>query len=113
MSSRVLRLSLLLSGWLLLGVVAAQAGTYGSYKPGDFQTTNPNYPAPNPFYFEGRIDWNLLGINQPSNSWEYLQRGIHDPRLGVIFRPAVGEDDNGGTLERFEGVDRGGMRAVL
>lgn len=77
MSSRVLRLSLLLSIWLLLGVVVAQAGTYGSYKPGDFQTTNPNYPVPNPFYFEGRIDWNLLGITQPSNTWEYLQRGIH------------------------------------
>jgi tetratricopeptide (TPR) repeat protein len=47
------------------------------YKPGDFQNGNPNYPARNPFYFEGRIDWDLLNITQPSNAWEYAQRGIH------------------------------------
>jgi tetratricopeptide (TPR) repeat protein len=36
------------------------------YIPGvTFQTTNPNYPLPNPFYFEGRIDWNLLKITTP------------------------------------------------
>ena len=43
-----------------------------------FQSFNPNYPQPNPFYFEGKIDWDKLGITQPSNAWEYLQRGIHD-----------------------------------
>jgi tetratricopeptide (TPR) repeat protein len=43
-----------------------------------FQTTNPNYPIRNPFYFEGRIDWNLLQITTPSNAWEYTQRGIHE-----------------------------------
>lgn len=49
------------------------------YVPGvTFQTTNPNYPIPNPFYFEGRIDWNLLGITNPSNAWEFAQRGIHE-----------------------------------
>jgi hypothetical protein len=49
------------------------------YVPGvTFQTTNPNYPARNPFYFEGRIDWNLLQITTPSNAWEYVQRGIHE-----------------------------------
>ena len=49
------------------------------YVPGvTFQTTNPNYPIRNPFYFEGRIDWNLLGITNPSNAWEYAQRGIHE-----------------------------------
>ena len=47
------------------------------YKPGDFQNGNPNYPARNPFYFEGRIDWDLLRVTQPSNAWEYAQRGIH------------------------------------
>jgi tetratricopeptide (TPR) repeat protein len=47
------------------------------YKPGDFQNGNANYPARNPFYFEGRIDWDLLRITQPSNAWEYAQRGIH------------------------------------
>ncbi len=48
-----------------------------TYKPGDFQTTNPNYPKPNPFWFEGRIDWDLLHIDQPANAWEFGQRGIH------------------------------------
>lgn len=49
------------------------------YVPGvTFQTTNPNYPIRNPFYFEGRIDWNLLGITNPSNAWEFAQRGIHE-----------------------------------
>jgi tetratricopeptide (TPR) repeat protein len=49
-----------------------------SYKPGvTYQTANPNYPARNPFYFEGRVDWDLLKIDQPSNAWEYAQRGIH------------------------------------
>jgi tetratricopeptide (TPR) repeat protein len=47
------------------------------YKPGDFQNGNANYPARNPFYFEGRVDWDLLKITQPSNAWEYAQRGIH------------------------------------
>ncbi|MGH9512377.1 MAG: tetratricopeptide repeat protein [Terriglobales bacterium] len=54
--------------------VSAQNGTY---TPGQFQSSNPNYPKPNPFYFEGKIDWNLLGITQPQNAWDYLQRGIH------------------------------------
>jgi tetratricopeptide (TPR) repeat protein len=48
-----------------------------TYTPGDFQTTNPHYPKPNPFYFEGKIDWDLLAITTPKNAWEYMQRGIH------------------------------------
>jgi tetratricopeptide (TPR) repeat protein len=49
-----------------------------TYKPGvTYQTANPNYPARNPFYFEGRVDWDLLRIGQPSNAWEFAQRGIH------------------------------------
>src|SRR5690242_1407936 len=49
-----------------------------AYKPGvTYQTANPNYPIRNPFYFEGRVDWDLLKIEQPSNAWEYAQRGIH------------------------------------
>jgi len=28
----------------------------GFAQTGVFQTTNPNYPARNPFYFEGKID---------------------------------------------------------
>jgi tetratricopeptide (TPR) repeat protein len=58
----------------VLAVVLAQ--TVG-YTPGEFQSANPNYPKPNPFYFEGKIDWNLLGITQPQNAWDYLQRGMH------------------------------------
>jgi tetratricopeptide (TPR) repeat protein len=61
---------------LLLGVAFAQQ-TGGVYTPGEFQKTNPYYLLPNPFYFEGRIDWNLLGITQPSNAWDYMERGIH------------------------------------
>ncbi len=47
------------------------------YKPGDFQTSNPSYPKRNPFYFEGRVDWEILKIDQPANAWEFAQRGIH------------------------------------
>jgi|SRR5579871_5365383 len=50
-----------------------------AYVPGvTYQSANPNYPTRNPFYFEGRIDWNLLKIDQPSNTWEYMERGIHE-----------------------------------
>ncbi|MBI4473671.1 MAG: hypothetical protein HY646_13470 [Acidobacteria bacterium] len=38
---------------------------------------NPNYPQRNPFYFEGKIDYELLGIDQPRNAWEFAQRGIY------------------------------------
>jgi tetratricopeptide (TPR) repeat protein len=49
------------------------------YIPGvSYQKTNSSYPQRNPFYFEGRIDWNLLNITQPSNAWDYMQRGIHE-----------------------------------
>jgi len=66
---------------LLLTVTAgsafAQAPT-GLYVPGvTYQTDNPNYLNPNPLYFEGKITWELLKIDQPSTFWEYLQRGIH------------------------------------
>ena len=55
-----------------------QSTATAPYVPGvTYQTTNPNYPLPNPFYFEGRIDWNLLKITTPSNAWEFAQRGIY------------------------------------
>lgn len=57
----------------------ALAQTSPPYVPGvTFQTDNPNYFKPNPFYFEGRIDWNLLNLTQPVNAWDYAQRGIHN-----------------------------------
>ena len=64
----------------LPGVVAAQTTTSSpAYVPGvTYQSTNPNYPIPNPFYFEGKIDWNLLKITQPGNAWEYMERGMHE-----------------------------------
>lgn len=65
----------------LAGAITAFAQTVpsGTYVPGvTYQTSNPNYPQPNPFYFEGRIDWNLLNITTPSNAWEFLQRGIYE-----------------------------------
>lgn len=50
----------------------------GPYVPGvTYQADNPNYLNRNPFYFEGRVDWNLLKITNPSTPWEYTQRGIH------------------------------------
>lgn len=56
----------------------AQSPPATPYVPGvTYQTTNPNYPLPNPFYFEGRIDWNLLKITTPSNAWEFAERGIY------------------------------------
>ncbi len=71
----------------MLGLFASRAGvalaqstpaTSSTYVPGvTYQQANPNYPIRNPFYFEGRIDWNLLKITQPSNAWEYAQRGIY------------------------------------
>jgi hypothetical protein len=50
----------------------------GPYVPGvTYQADNPNYLNRNPFYFEGRVDWNLLKITTPATPWEYTQRGIH------------------------------------
>jgi tetratricopeptide (TPR) repeat protein len=72
---RCVRVGLLV---LPLAAAFAQTSTPPPYVPGvTFQTTNPNYPQPNPFYFEGRIDWNLLNITTPSNAWEFAQRGIY------------------------------------
>jgi tetratricopeptide (TPR) repeat protein len=49
----------------------------GFAQTGAFQTTNPNYPNRNPFYFEGKVDFEKLGITSPANAWEYAQRGIY------------------------------------
>lgn len=38
---------------------------------------NDNYLTRNPFYFEGRVDYDLLGIDEPTDAWEFMQRGIH------------------------------------
>jgi len=62
--------------FLTLGISPAQTTT-APYVPGEFQSANPNYPIPNPFYFEGKVDWDKLKIDEPANTWEYMQRAIH------------------------------------
>jgi tetratricopeptide (TPR) repeat protein len=63
---------------VIQGAAFGQSAAPAPYVPNvTYQTTNPNYPLPNPFYFEGRIDWNLLNISTPSNAWEFAQRGIY------------------------------------
>ena len=49
----------------------------GFAQTGVFQAANPHYPNRNPFYFEGKIDYEKLGIASPGNAWEYAQRGMH------------------------------------
>jgi tetratricopeptide (TPR) repeat protein len=69
-------------------LVLAVIGSISSRAQEETRGNNPNYPKPNPFYFEGKIDYELLGIDTPRNAWEYTQRGIHK------------QDD----LEDFEGA---------
>lgn len=85
-SSQSLRLAgtFVVSSRICVFLIAAAIGCFGQgtstapYVPGvTFQTTNPNYFLPNPFYFEGRIDWNLLNITTPANAWDFFQRGMH------------------------------------
>jgi tetratricopeptide (TPR) repeat protein len=61
---------------LTAGISPSQTTT-PAYTPGEYQSANPNYPIPNPFYFEGKVDWGRLKIDQPANTWDYMQRGIH------------------------------------
>ncbi len=61
------------SVWIWLGLSSIALGQSATV----FQQTNPNYPIRNPFYFEGKITWEKLGITAPSNAWEFMQRGIH------------------------------------
>jgi tetratricopeptide (TPR) repeat protein len=65
----------------------------GFPQSGIFQTANPNYPVRNPFYFEGKIDYEKLGIVSPGNAWEYMQRGIH--RQDVL-------EDRAGAIEDYQ-----------
>lgn len=77
--SKFLLFSSLALGWWAQSAWAQPNTTTTTYTPGvTYQKENPNYPTPNPFYFEGRIDWNLLKITQPSTTWEYMERGIYE-----------------------------------
>lgn len=76
MNNTKIKFASLLAVLVLMATSAAMAQTSG-FTPGQFQASNPHYPKPNPFFFEGKIDWDKLAITTPSNSWEYVQRGIH------------------------------------
>src|SRR5213594_3685809 len=58
---------------LVLGVV----GSVSSRPQEETRGDNPNYPKRNPFYFEGKINYELLGIDTPRDAWEFVQRGIY------------------------------------
>lgn len=90
-----------LSLWIGYGEAWSQNGQDGSGK------RNPNYLDRNPFYFEGKVDYELLGIDQPVDAWEFMQRGIHrqddlEDREGAIrdYRAAIERNNPGnGTCQ--------------
>ena len=85
-------------------------GQDSTYKPGvTFQSTNPNYPVRNPFYFEGRVDWDLLKIDQPANAWEYAQRGIHKQDDLEDFAGAI---DDYGKAVALNSIDNGTCQII-
>lgn len=83
---RTTTLTTLVAGVLAAGCVCAQNTPTGNLTTGDgpyvpgvtYQADNPNYLNRNPFFFEGRVDWNLLKITTPTTVWEFVQRGIHN-----------------------------------
>lgn len=112
--------SLLLAVSVFSLLIAAIAGGADSQSTEEKQQAapgagNPNYPARNPFYFEGKIDYELLGIDEPSDAWEYMQRGIHrqddledDQGAVADYRRSVELNDPGnGTCQIVESVGEG------
>jgi tetratricopeptide (TPR) repeat protein len=81
----------------------------GFPQSGVFQTANPNYPTRNPFYFEGRIDYEKLGIVSPANAWEYAQRGIH--RQDVLEDRAAAIQDYQESI-RLNNLGKGSCQTV-
>jgi tetratricopeptide (TPR) repeat protein len=59
------------------GLLLLALSSLGLAQTGVFQSSNAHYPNRNPFYFEGKIDYEKLAIVSPANAWEYMQRGIH------------------------------------
>lgn len=48
------------------------------YRGLDSQGALPQMQSPNPvFFFEERVNWPALNIEQPRTAWEYAQRGIY------------------------------------
>ncbi len=85
-------------------ILAFASGAFCQAPPTVTRENNPNYPKRNPFYFEGKIDYELLGIDTPRDAWEFAQRGIHkqddlEDMGGAMddYRQAIGMNslDNG------------------
>ena len=81
-----------LSLWIGYGEAWSQNDQPGSRK------RNPNYLVRNPFYFEGRVDYELLGIDHPVDAWEFMQRGLH--------RQDVLEDREGAMQDYRSAIER-------
>ncbi len=90
-------------------VLAASLGLAPALPQNTSGGENPNYPARNPFYFEGKIDYELLRIDQPATAWEYLQRGIHRQDDLEDYHAAV--EDYRQALE-LNNVDNGSCQIV-
>jgi tetratricopeptide (TPR) repeat protein len=100
---QISRYTLLILFTLVLMLIAVFAQNV-TYTPGEFQTSNPYYPKPDPFYFEGKIDWNLLGITQPQNAWDYLQRGIHNQDDLNDITDAINDYQTSLSMNSLQGV---------
>ena len=110
---RTIRLTIL-APIALCSVAMAQTNTGDTYVPGvTYQSTNPNYFQRNPFYFEGRIDWNLLKITTPANAWEFVQSGIHNqedlediPSAIADYRKALAQNSLGNNTCQLITADK-------
>ena len=77
-SAAVVVLAFVGAAWVSTELRGTSKDAYAAHKRQQpSRSDNPNYPTRNPFYFEGKVDYELLGIDEPSNTWEFLQRGIH------------------------------------
>ena len=77
-SAAVVVLAFVGAAWVSTELRGTSKDAYAAHKRQEpSRSDNPNYPTRNPFYFEGKVDYELLGIDEPSNTWEFLQRGIH------------------------------------
>ena len=94
---------------LSLLALAAAIGVTSALAQNASVEDNPNYPARNPFYFEGKIDYELLRIDQPATAWEYMQRGIHSQDDREDYRAAI--EDYRKALE-LNNVDNGSCQIV-
>ena len=77
-SAAAVAVALMGAAWVSNELRGTSKDAYAPHKRQEpSRSDNPNYPARNPFYFEGKVDYELLGIDEPADTWEFLQRGIH------------------------------------